>query len=152
MKTKIKFLFEADSTTDVFAYMPYENHAINSKTAYSHIGQHSACSPEYAKHCKPAPFTAFEPLLNELKSMGYDVEILNRITLSDIVPDVNCKYGAPMGRHSSRLEDKPVNQRIYTKRIQLIDGYDKGGAYWGNPNNLYCEYTKDLTYIRFYRN
>lgn len=44
-------------------------------------------------------------------------------TIDKIITKVNCKYGA----------------------------YDKGGAYWGCPENLRVKYTKDLQYIEFYR-
>ena len=37
-------------------------------------------------------------------------------------------------------------------KVPLIDGaYDKGGAYWGFPDNLRVAYTKDLSYVEFYR-
>lgn len=70
-----------------------------------------------------------------------------------VVCDVNSKFGAPLGRFSNELREKPTDRRIYDRKVPLVyDGvYDKGGAYWGSPNNLRVEYTLDLTYIRFYR-
>lgn len=83
--------------------------------------------------------------------------------LSRVITPVNLKLGAPMGRpnvgtypmgvtrgNSGRMfkKDQPV---VYTRRVNLINGYDKEGAYWGYPNNLYVEFTPDLTYIRFFR-
>ena len=41
--------------------------------------------------------------------------------------------------------------KVYQKKVQLIDGYDIGGAYWGHPNNLYVRFTKDLSFIEFSR-
>ncbi len=67
-----------------------------------------------------------------------------------VICDVNCRFGAPMGRYSDRLENKP-NEKIYNRKVNLSQGYDKGGAYWGNPNNLRVMYNKDLTYVCFYR-
>ena len=52
-------------------------------------------------------------------------------------PDVSCKYGAPMGRRS----DNPANlqdvKRLCARRQGGGDGYDKGGAYWGAPSNVW---------------
>lgn len=83
--------------------------------------------------------------------------------ISEIITPVYCKFGAPMGR--SNVGSQPItitsgrncrivkkNQvKVYEKRVQLIEGYDQGGAYWGLPNNLYVRFTKDLGYIEFYR-
>ena len=83
--------------------------------------------------------------------------------LSEIITPVNCQYGAPMGR--ANVGSQPItltsgphsrifkkNQtKVYERKVNLIDGYDKGGAYWGNPNNLRVRFTKDLSYIEFYR-
>jgi len=72
-------------------------------------------------------------------------------TIDNILHKVNCKYGAPMGRHSDNEDHKPADKRIFNCKVNLNQGYDKGGAYWGYPDNLRVEYTKDLTYVRFYR-
>lgn len=52
-------------------------------------------------------------------------------------PPVNCRYGAPMGRHTGpnyletsdplRLQRVPINS----------GGYDRGGAYWGHGAPLW---------------
>lgn len=53
-------------------------------------------------------------------------------------PPVSCKYGSPMGRH----EDNPANlrnlKRLHARRQGGGDGYDKGGAYWGSPANVWA--------------
>jgi hypothetical protein len=84
--------------------------------------------------------------------------------LGRVITDVNCKFGAPMGR--SKVGQAPQNIKagrknrfytsagvpIYTKRVQLdCGGYDKGGAYWGLGGDLYVRFTADLLYIEFYR-
>lgn len=83
--------------------------------------------------------------------------------ITEIITAVNCQYGAPMGRANKGSQPVTVtsgnncrivkkNQtKVYEKKVQLIDGYDIGGAYWGMPNNLYVRFTKDLSYIEFYR-
>ena len=52
-------------------------------------------------------------------------------------PEVSSKYGAPMGRRS----DNPANlqdvKRLCARRQGGGDGYDKGGAYWGAPSNVW---------------
>ena len=56
----------------------------------------------------------------------------------DPFPPVNGKYGAPMGRRS----DNPANLQDL-KRLHARhqggrgDGYDRGGAYWGTPSNVW---------------
>ena len=83
--------------------------------------------------------------------------------LTDIITQVNCQYGAPMGR--ANIGKQPItvtsgnncrivkkNQvKVYEKKVPIIDGYDQGGAYWGYPSNLYVRFTKDLSYIEYYR-
>jgi hypothetical protein len=51
------------------------------------------------------------------------------------VAPVSCKYGAPMGRRDQLPDD---GERLWVTRLPFIDGdYDRGGAYWGAPDNLY---------------
>jgi hypothetical protein len=72
-------------------------------------------------------------------------------TLNKIITLVNCQYGAPMGRPDAG-NNKPTDKRIFDCKVPLDNGgYDKGGAYWGIPSNLRVQYTKDLSYIHFYR-
>ena len=72
-------------------------------------------------------------------------------TIDKIITKVNCEYGAPMGRNDEG--NKPTDKKIFDCRVNLpYDGaYDKGGAYWGCGNELRVSYTKDLSYIHFYR-
>lgn len=66
-------------------------------------------------------------------------------------PDVNCKYGAPMGRRSHN--DYTVTEDAAPFRLVRCPldsgGYDRGGAYWGTPSNLYY-YEGPLTDISGY--
>ena len=66
-------------------------------------------------------------------------------------PKVSCKYGAPMGRHS----DSPGNfvdvPTLYAMHQGGGQGYDKGGAYWGNPSNVWAVWTRggeSVCYVR----
>ena len=71
-------------------------------------------------------------------------------TINKIITKVDCKYGAPMGRNNIGI--RPSDKKIYDCKVRFVDyAYDFGGAYWGSPDNLRVSYTKDLTYIEFYR-
>jgi hypothetical protein len=93
-KTDVLFLIEkpeGDLPCDVFAYFPNEKYYgdgetlaheysfdLRMRTCYAHIGQHSACHPNYASECKEASPDEFKPLMEELESIGYDLNILNK--------------------------------------------------------------------------
>ena len=72
-------------------------------------------------------------------------------TLNSIIDKVNCRRGAPMGR--SNVGTRPTEQRVYDCKVPMSScgAYDKGGAYWGIGGQLRVSYTKDLSYIEFYR-
>ena len=83
--------------------------------------------------------------------------------ISEIITPVNTMCGAPMGRLNIGSEPITVTSgksckiykskqlKVYQKKVQLIDGYDCGGVYWGYPNNLYVRFTKDLKFVSFFR-
>lgn len=72
-------------------------------------------------------------------------------TINKIITKVNCKYGAPMGR--GNVGTLPTDKKVFDCKVPLVyDGaYDAGGAYWGMGRELRVSYTKDLSYINFYR-
>ena len=54
------------------------------------------------------------------------------------LPDVSCRYGAPMGRGEWLPADPAAPIKLRLVRVPFVDGcYDRGGAYWGMPANLY---------------
>jgi len=86
--------------------------------------------------------------------------------IEQLIPELNCKYGAPMGRANLLTAKKEfINQvtgetfttisgsRIFDKRVPMSScgAYDKGGAYWGIGKQLRVKFNKELTYIEFYR-
>lgn len=83
-------------------------------------------------------------------------------TINKIITAVDCKYGAPMGRQDvgQKIFDKNqqkeiplTTKKIFDCRVKLdTGGYDRGGVYWGLGKELRVKYTKDLSYIEFYRN
>lgn len=86
-------------------------------------------------------------------------------TIDKIITKKNCQYGAPMGRYNTGTRPVTItsgknckivksNQiTIFDCFVPMSDGdYDKGGAYWGiGSKPLRVSYTKDLSYIEFYR-
>jgi len=66
-------------------------------------------------------------------------------------PPVNCRYGAPMGRAGDapgNLADAPT---LYARHQGGGAGYDRGGAYWGMPSNVWAVWTRGggaVTYAR----
>jgi hypothetical protein len=87
------------------------------------------------------------------------------LTIDKIITPVNSQYGAPMGRSNVLPQEYTVvntgrqflvvnkaSKRIFDCAVPMCDGaYDKGGAYWGMGKQLRVKYTKDLSYIEFYR-
>lgn len=56
-------------------------------------------------------------------------------------PAVNCQYGAPMGRSIIPISAEGKGYKsLYLFKVALdSQGYDDGGAYWGNSYTpLYC--------------
>jgi hypothetical protein len=87
-------------------------------------------------------------------------------TIDKIITKVKSRYGAPMGRMNVGVrpttivgEDKDGKyivkdaERVYDCAVPMSgDGaYDKGGAYWGIGPQLRVRYTKDLSFVEFYR-
>lgn len=70
-------------------------------------------------------------------------------TINKIITKVNRKYGAPMGR--SNVGKKPENKKVFDCFVPMNGAYDTGGAYWGLGSRLRVSYTKDLSYVNFYR-
>lgn len=71
---------------------------------------------------------------------------------NEVIYKVNCQYGAPMGRASYDERKELKSERFFDRTVQLDSGgYDKGGAYWGFPNNVRVSYNRELTYVLFYR-
>lgn len=87
--TKVLFLIEQseNGTGSVLAFFPENLFTDRRKDVfecYSHVGQHSSCRIEYANECKQATGEQFTPLLNELLSIGYKLEVLNKPTLKQM--------------------------------------------------------------------
>ena len=54
------------------------------------------------------------------------------------LPQVNCRYGAPLGRRTRRDVSTFESVKLAMQRVPLNSGgYDSGGAYWGIGAPLY---------------
>lgn len=79
-KTIVIFKKDPQNHDEVIAFMPYEICDWQGYyTCYTHIGQHSTTCDQYFKQCRTATQEEYEPLLNELISIGYNVEIKKRL-------------------------------------------------------------------------
>ena len=80
--TKAQFLIEkpeGDLPRNVFAFFPeLKNNNKNTFSCYAHIGQHSVCSLEYASNCEEASPEQYKELMQELESIGYNLEIVKK--------------------------------------------------------------------------
>lgn len=78
--TKVRVKFVVDKLGEVTALFPDVNEGVNGYgdvfMCYAHVGQHCTYSPEWAKKCRKAKPAEYADLLQELQSIGYDVEIL----------------------------------------------------------------------------
>jgi hypothetical protein len=73
-------------------------------------------------------------------------------TIDKIITKVDTSRGAPMGRPNVGTKDDTIRKHVFDCKVPMSDGaYDKGGAYWGLGAELRVSYTKDLSFIRFYR-
>jgi hypothetical protein len=56
--------------------------------------------------------------------------------------------GAAMGRSSDLPLD--THEPLTIRRVPIVDGYDPGGTYWGEPNDLFCVFDGDgrVHYLR----
>lgn len=51
--------------------------------------------------------------------------------------EVSCTYGAPMGRRGDNSANLQGLKRLHARHQGGGGGYDKGGAYWGIPSNVW---------------
>lgn len=86
MATLVKFYKEVNGGNstgfDILAVFPEENYTDRNtltKTCYSTVGQHSACTVDYVNGLLPAKKAEYQELLQELVNQGYDdLKVLNK--------------------------------------------------------------------------
>jgi len=113
------FYHEKDGN-DVFAYFPHiKGDLKGNNTCYAHIGQHSACSPDYVKECKEANYSAYSDLLKELISIGYkDLVICNKqiVELHRKPTAGEIKFGEGATHYKSFEIDAIINRKGNLKK------------------------------------
>lgn len=67
---------------EVFAAFPTHPGDMNPATmmSYAHVGQHSSAHMDYVAGAKPAKPHEYAPLLSELKSIGYNPKVMQKMT------------------------------------------------------------------------
>lgn len=77
----------------------------------------------------------------------------NSRTFNDAFDDVSSKYGAPMGRRTTR-NDFAVTDKLVAQKTAMVNGcYDRGGAYWGSGQTVWAvweagKFDDGIMYIR----
>lgn len=78
-KTKVRFYVEKEgSILAVFPYERYNDANPQLRVCYAHVGQHSSASKGYYSRLPKASKEQYKPLSDELTSLGYELEILNK--------------------------------------------------------------------------
>lgn len=135
--TKVLFLVnEKDpENSDLFAYFPEETSHGNYKTAYSHVGQHTSASPQYAEESRPATPEEYADLKAELESIGYNLDVLNGMTemtgsgggtggMGAFAGGGSGQFTAPLGYKKKVSEDEEES-------VNETTGSGSSGAYYG---------------------
>jgi hypothetical protein len=79
-KTLVIFKSELGGVVAIFPKLKYGFNGYRNDlvTCYSHIGQHSACAPEYFKNLPNAKEKEYLPLKKELENIGYNLTVKNK--------------------------------------------------------------------------
>lgn len=75
---KIDVHFRIFKDGQVTAVFPYEIESHTDVLCYSHVGQHSVCSNDYVHISKPVKDNSYIPLMNELKNIGYELNVIKK--------------------------------------------------------------------------
>jgi hypothetical protein len=102
----------------------------------------------YVKYTIDKSYVRFTETKEETVQKRSDVAIA---VYKKILRNVNSSSGAPMGRANVGTLEEVKGQKIYQRKIALNKGYDIGGAYWGNGDPLYVDFTLDGKYAFFHR-
>src|ERR1035437_7887782 len=127
--TKVEFLVNErePKNPDLFAYFPEENYDNEGKfkTAYSHVGQHSSASPEYAKESRPATPEEYAPLKTELESLGYNLEVVNGVN-EETGSGSSGAYSAGLGMISRTIAEEDKKENV--SMVDEMTGTGVGGG------------------------
>jgi hypothetical protein len=74
-KVKVKFVYTKEWKEVTAVFIDEKNPQF--PDCYSNVGQHSVCSIDWVNSQAKATKKQYQPLLKELQSIGYEVEIIN---------------------------------------------------------------------------
>lgn len=100
---------------DLLAFFPHTDERGGFKLSYSHVGQHSACHPEYVAESRLATPEEYEPLLRELVSIGYDVLIPQKSAAVDLLYDIVLE-------NYMRLFQGDIAEELWSAELVRIQG------------------------------
>lgn len=75
-------IFRKFKDGDIIAIFPELNgtNDLFTMSSYMHVGQHGSCDDSLMYKTKPATADEYQPLYNELESIGYNLEIRRKLT------------------------------------------------------------------------
>ncbi len=76
---KDRVIFRKWPAGDIIAILPDNDHNEGFLDMYEHVGQHGEGVPMIIGLTKPATPNEYEPLLNELTGIGYDLRVMKRL-------------------------------------------------------------------------
>jgi hypothetical protein len=128
--TKVEFLVnERDpENPDLFAYFPEDMHHGEFRTGYSHVGQHSAVHPNYAKESRPATPEEYASLKAELEGLGYNLEVINATNEAD--SGSSGSFAPALGIQQKELEEGSTTSSVGGSGMG--SGAYVGPAAWGS--------------------
>ena len=124
--------------------------AIQHKGGFLRFNMDLYDEPKYGKMDKKK-LIEFLSTIFDKKNRYYIQDLIATRTIDKIIHDENLSAGAPMGRSSHGKRPTDGKKKIFDCKVELSQGYDKGGVYWGASRELRVAYTQDLEYVEFYR-
>lgn len=87
----------------------------------------------------PSPLTPplTTPSVLVMPTAKITINIAASVDKYPTIDTVSCKYGAPMGRNNWYGTPELRSVRVFEVPINS-QGYDRGGAYWGIGERLFC--------------
>lgn len=102
----------------------------------------------YVKYTIDKSYVHFTETKEEKVYKGVDVALP---VFKKILCKTGSASGAPRGRANVGTLEEVEGQKIYQRGVKLHKGYDTGGAYWGEGDPLYVDFTLDGKYVFFHR-
>jgi hypothetical protein len=82
-KTKVIFRMFKGECLAIFPELPGDCNPRRTCLCYAHIGQHSAADVNLTPYTRPAKLAEYQPLVDELTGLGYDLRVGHRASRKD---------------------------------------------------------------------